>query len=189
MSNSLIQTEALPGCSVYGVKQVQYTVDGVSGKDYTAALTAAAFKEAAAIETTVAGYAEVVRQRERKLEDLGQILAALNEAAATLKVKDKERSDPTNATTMLYDAYYLASKYGISLGWISFGSNTMQMNRDQVYKAQNNVQYAIDREDNDLKQDMVSLQSFISKRDNSFSTAAKLVKKATNSASSMIGNM
>ena len=47
----------------------------------------------------------------------------------------------------------------------------------------------IDKEDNDLKQDMVSLNSYISKRDNSFSTATKLVKKGLNAASSTIGNI
>ena len=36
---------------------------------------------------------------------------------------------------------------------------------------------------------MVSLQSYLSKRDNAFSTAAKLVKKATNAAGSTIGNI
>ena len=44
----LIQSEAIPGFTVYGVQQVQYTVDGAPDKDYTAAVTCAAFREAAA---------------------------------------------------------------------------------------------------------------------------------------------
>ena len=39
------------------------------------------------------------------------------------------------------------------------------------------------------QQDIVALQSFISKRDNAYSTAAKLVKKANNAASSTIRNI
>ena len=35
----LIQSEAIPGSTVYGVQQVQYTVDGAPDKDYTAATT------------------------------------------------------------------------------------------------------------------------------------------------------
>ena len=55
--------------------------------------------------------------------------------------------------------------------------------------AQNAVQYAIDKEDNELKQDTVSLNSYVSKRDNSFSTASKLVRKALDASGSTIGNI
>ena len=51
------------------------------------------------------------------------------------------------------------------------------------------MQYAIDKEDHDLKQDMVSLNSFISKRDNAFSAASKLVKKVADAAGNTIGNI
>ena len=37
----LIQTTEIAGGSVYGVKQVQYTVDNETGKDYAAALAVA----------------------------------------------------------------------------------------------------------------------------------------------------
>lgn len=190
---NLIEATRIEGGSVYGVAQMSYTVDGVSGRDYAAALTAAAFKESVAIETTAAGYAEVVRQRERKLDDLGTVMAALNKAAATLKVKDTESGDWTDDLAILAQARSVASKYGITINFakISYesGSWSMTMTREQVYKAQNEVQYAIDREDNDLKQDMVSLQSLVSKRDNAFSTASKVVKKALNAASDTISNM
>ncbi|MBP5542686.1 MAG: hypothetical protein ILM98_01315 [Kiritimatiellae bacterium] len=181
MSNSLIQTEALSGCSVYGVKQVQYTVDGVSGKDYAAALTAAAFKEAAAIEVAVSGYAEVVRQRIRKLEDLGSVMAALNYAVSNLKIKDQESGDTASVPNAVLVSS-TAQKYGID------GISSI-MTRRSLYNKQNEVQYAMDKEDNDLKQDSVSLNSYMSKRDNSFSTAAKLVKKASNASDSAIGNI
>jgi hypothetical protein len=186
---NLIEATEIAGAKVYGVAQMSYSVDGVSGKDYMAALTAASFKHSVAIEKAVSGYAEVVRQRERKLEDLGGVIAALNQGYATLKIKDQEPSDKTDYTTMLYDAYFTASKYGVSISWSAFSGKTMQMRRDQVLKAQNNVQYAIDKEDNDLKQDMVTLQSLLTKRDNAFSTAAKLTKKAGNAASSIISSM
>ena len=41
----LIETNVIPGASVYGVPQASYTVDGVAGKDYSAALAKAAFKQ------------------------------------------------------------------------------------------------------------------------------------------------
>lgn len=186
---NLIEATTIPGASVYGVAQMDYTVNGVSGKDYAAALAAASFKEAVAIEQALSAYSEVVRQRIRKLEDLGSAMAGLNYAYATLKTKDMESGDKTESSSQLYDAYQLAGKYGISIGWSSYSNGMMQSTRRDIMKGQNAVQYAIDREDNDLKQDTVSLNSYISKRDNSFSTAAKLVKKALDAASNTIGNI
>ncbi|MBQ9430689.1 MAG: hypothetical protein IJU44_03970 [Kiritimatiellae bacterium] len=182
---NLIEATKIEGASVYGVAQVGYTVDGVPGKDYAAALTAAAFKETTAIETAVAGYAEVVRQRIRKLDDLGGIMSALNYAVANLKVKDTESSDSAWVPNSAW-VNSTAKKYGITL---VFKENSADMTRANLYKGQNEVQYATDREDNDLKQDTVSLNSYISKRDNAFSAASKLVKKANNAASNTIGNI
>ena len=55
--------------------------------------------------------------------------------------------------------------------------------------AQNDIQYALDVEDNELQQDMVSLQSLVSKRDNAFSMASKIIKKSANAASNTISNI
>ena len=186
----LIESNRIPGAAVYGVEQYSYTVDGVSGKDYAAALSVASFKEAVAIEKALGAYSEVVRQRIRKIDDLGGVMAILNMAYATLRVKDQESGDKTSYFTELYDAYQTATvKYGISMSYSGISGKSMQMTRKQVMNAQNAVQYAIDREDNDLKQDTVSLNSYVSKRDNSFSTASKLVKKALNASASTIGSI
>jgi len=40
-----------------------------------------------------------------------------------------------------------------------------------------------------MQQDMVTMQSLVSKRDNAFSTAASLVQKINSTASTLIGNM
>ena len=182
---NLIEAVKIPGAAVYGVEQMSYTVDGVAGQDYAAALTAASFKEAAAIETALAGYAEVVRQRQRKLEDLGDVLSVLNMAYASLTTKDMESGDKTSGFSELQTARNTAAKYGVTIT-LTDGN---KMTRRNIMNAQNAVQYAIDKEDNDLKQDMVSLNSYISKRDNSFSTASKIVKKSLDAADSTIGNI
>lgn len=172
------------GVRVYGVKQVSYTVEGEAGKDYMAALAAASFKEAVAVEKTAGAYAEVVRQRKAKLDDLGNVMAVLSRAVATLKVKDSEPDDMSDSMAALVTAAQTAAKYGVTIS-----ISGTRISRRNIYNAQNAVQYAMDREDNDLKQDMVALQSYITKRDNSFSTAGKLVKKVSNSASATINNI
>ena len=182
---NLIEATRIDGADVYGVAQMGYAVDGVSGKDYIAALTAAAFRESVAIEQGLSAYTEVVRQRMRKIEDLGSVMASLNSAASSLKVKDQESGDTATVPNGTW-VNSTALKYGITLVFVQ---NTSNMTRRSIYNGQNAVQYAIDREDNDLKQDTVSLNSYVSKRDNSFSTASKLVKKALNASASTIGSM
>ena len=189
----LIEPNRIPGAAVYGVEQYSYTVDGVSGKDYAAALSVASFKEAVSIEKALGAYSEVVRQRIRKIDDLGGVMAILNTAYATLKTKEQESGDTTDNMPELSTARNTAALYGVTINLNadldSAGVTICNMTRRQVMNAQNAVQYAIDREDNELKQDTVSLNSYVSKRDNSFSTASKLVKKALNASASTIGSI
>ena len=181
----LIEPTVIPGVSVYGVPQASYTVDGVAGKDYSAALAKAAFKQSTAIEAAASASSAVVKARARKVEELGQVMAELSKAYAKLRVKNAE---PGDSATVDNGAWVngTALKYGITL---VFKANTADMTRANLMKGQNEIQYAMDVENNNLQQDMVALQGRISKRDNSFSTAASIVRKADNSASSIIGNI
>ena len=191
---NMIEQNPIAGASVYGVEQYSYTVNGVAGKDYAAALSAASFKEAVAIEKALSAYSEVVRQRMRKLDDLGTAMAILNEAYATLKTKEQESGDTTSNMVSLATARDKAALYGVTINITDYtiqdlGIRMCYTTRRNLMNAQNAVQYAIDKEDNELKQDTVSLNSYVSKRDNSFSTASKLVRKALDAASSTIGNI
>ena len=181
----LIQTNVIEGGAVYGVQQVSYTVDGVSGKDYAAALTAATMKEAVAIESATTAYTDVVRERERKIDDLSQVMAALTEAQSKLPIKNVDSSDSATVNNAAW-VNSTAKKYGITL---VFKENTADMTRGNLYKGQNDIEYALDTEDNNLQQDMVSLQGLISKRDNAYSTASSIVEKATGTADSTIRNI
>lgn len=191
---NMIEQNPIAGASVYGVEQYSYTVDGVAGKDYAAALSAASFKEAVAIEQALSAYSEVVRQRMRKLDDLGTVMAILNEAYATLKTKEQESGDTTANMVSLATARDKAALYGVTINITDIaipelGIRMCYTTRRDLMNAQNAVQYAIDKEDNELKQDTVSLNSYVSKRDNSFSTASKLVRKALDASGSTIGNI
>ena len=182
---NLIVPELIPNFTVYGVQQVQYTVDGEAGKDYTSAVTCAAFRESTAIEAACTGYSEVVKARQRKVDTLGEMLAYINAANAKLPTDNKT---PSKDKVTVDNASWIKSMcnyYGISLKW---EGSSNQMVRGNVQKAQTEVQYQIDKEDNNLQQDMVTLQSYISKRDNAFSTASKVVKKTLNAGATTIAN-
>jgi hypothetical protein len=181
---NLIQANIISGASVYGVSQMSYTVDGVAGQDYIAALTAASFKESVAIEEMASAYSVGIRQREKKIEDLGSALAVINSAMATMNPKSNDTSRTGTHPDLPRVSELLSRQYGISIG-----NNGTSITFANALNAQSNIQYKMDVEDNDLQQDMVSLQSMISKRDNAFSTASKLVRKANNASRNTISNM
>ena len=181
----LIETNVIPGASVYGVPQVSYTVAGATDKDYSAALTVAAFKQATSIEASSSSYSAIVKARARKIEELGEVMAYLSRAYAQLRVDGAESGD----TVTIDNGSWVngtALKYGITL---VFMPNTAIMTRANIMTGQNQIQYAIDKEDNNLQQDMVALQGLLSKRDSAFSTASRIVQKADNAASAVIQNI
>ncbi len=185
---NLITTEVISGGAVYGVNQVTYKVDGAAGQDFSAALTAASFRESTAIENAASAYVEVVRQRQRKMDDVGVLLAVLSKAIANKDPKNNNKDDPCYTGTDLYDAVQNCRKYGINVNVSTFG-NSATITFGNAYKAQASVKFELDKESNDLQQDSVSLRSYVSKRDNAFSAAARLVKKANDTASSNISNI
>ena len=193
----IVQNE-ISGASVYGVPQMSYTVNGVPDNDYAAALTAAAFRQSTAIEKAASSYMAVVRQRQQKVTDLGDVLSTLATAMASVE-KSKNGPAPSDpcATSWQMDRAFdsakaICEKYGLSLNvQTKHVDNVLRnyMTRGDIMRAQDNIQYALDVEDNNLQQDMVSLQGFVSKRDSAFSTASKIVSKSHNAADATISNI
>ena len=181
--SALIVTEPLTDNAVYGIRQMQYTVDGKSGKNFADAVAIASFKPAVAIEAATSSYSSVVRARQQKIDELGEVLS--NIARTMGEVNKKTKSGDKFTIPNADYVKTIAARYGVDMTWTDGNKMTL----GNLQKAQTNVQYAIDREDNDIQQDIVTLQSYISKRDNAYSNAAKIVKKTNQAASSTIGNI
>ena len=189
----LIQPREIPGGAVYGVAQYEYAIDGVPGNDYAGALAAASLRQSVAIEHSASAFAEVVRQRERKVSDLGEVLSALAQSIATMDPKSQDTGKLSEWSSLLYDAKLICNNYEITLNLTSvrYQDDVWQARvsyRDAT-KAQNDIQYEMDKENNNLQQDMVTLQGYISKRDNAYSNAAKIVQKAIRTGSGIIRNI
>ncbi len=194
MADNLIKPVEIPGGAVYGVAQHDYNVKDAGMRDYAMALSTAAFKQTLAIESTTSAYAAVVRQRQRKVEDLGVVLAYLTYAIDTMNPKSNDVDKKSDTCSQVYDAHEIAYRYGINIPYEGVSYSTTSGGKAYItYKnatrAQNDVQYALDMENNNLQQDLVSLQTFIAKRDNAFSTAAQIIKKASGTADSTISNV
>lgn len=182
MSN-LISPETIANNSVYGIRQAQYTVGKESGKNFTDAIMLASFKQAVAIEDATTAYSHVVTARQTKIDELSEILADLARVAGSFDHDVKTSDEVTVSNSPRVKR--LAEKYEISLNW----TDGNKMTWGNVQKAKTDVQYAIEREDNDIQQDIVTLQSYLSKRDNAYSNAAKIVRKSNNAASATISDI
>lgn len=181
--DKLIYTESLTGNSVYGVRQVQYSVGNETGRNFTDAVMLASFRQAVAIEDATTAYSHVVTARQTKIDELCEVLSSFAKAAGSFD-HDVKTSDKTTIENAPY-VKAIAAKYEIALDW----TDGSKMTWGNVQKAKTNVQYAIEREDNDIQQDIVTLQSYISKRDNAYSNASKVIKKSNSAASSTINNI
>jgi hypothetical protein len=191
---NLVEANNIAGLKVYGQQQVDYTVEGKAGCDFGLAVARASMLRSVAVEGVLTGLTSAVRKREQKLTDLGQALAYIAEAAAEFN-KDSH-TDDTASSTELATAAELLDKYDIPHSAIKTktlpGVPPAQdvtigtITQADVQKLQTNVQYALDKEDNYLQQDLVSVQSYFSKRDQALSMAASLVKKVNNTMTSGI---
>lgn len=180
-----ITTEPIPGFSVYGVQQNTYSLSQTGQKkDYGTILAMASFFHANTIEAETAAYAKMIRLRMQKLEDLGEALSIIAEAVGSLPPSG-ESSDKSKEDTRLHKAADILKKYGLP----SISVNDNKITREDAVMAQNDLQTAIDTEDNALQMDMVSLQSLVSKRDTSFSTASKILQKFSNTGKTLTGNI
>ena len=183
MDNIIIASE-ITGGSVYGITQVEYTVDGQDGKNFIDAVMLASFKQATAIEGATSAYSKVVSARQKKIDELSEALSYIAKANGSLDAKGGKSTDTVTVDNAAY-VKSIAAKYEVNLSWESGN----KMTRGNIQKAHTDFQYAIDREDNDIQQDIVTLQSYITKRDNAYSNASKLVKKANHAARATIKNI
>lgn len=179
---NLIETSNIDGFQVYGLQMVEYTTQGTSATDFASAIAIASLAQSTAIEVETNAYASVLRARQRKLSELGDALAVISQAIASMKTgSGTQSSDQSDAMSALDTASATLSRYGVSMP-----VSNHKVRRDDAETARNDAQYKMDMESNDMQQDMITLQGLISKRDNSFSTAAKVMKKASSTTTTMI---
>ena len=191
MSN-LVEANDITGLKVYGQQQVDYTVEGKSGCDFGHAVARAALLRSTAVESALNSLMGVVRKREQKLSDLGTALSYVCEAFAHFQHSGKNAAsqDAKVTTSGLYTTADILKRYGLKSAddglTYDNGTKTGMISNANANKMQTNIQYMMDKEDNYLQQDMVSLQSFFSRRDQALSLAASLVQKVNNTMSSGI---
>ena len=207
MSNEITPSDS--GVSVFGVKQMDFMLADGKKVDFGTVLNDASIKQAMTVEQNANAVAGAVKMRMRKLEDLGKILAVVSEALAKYKTDTPESTDTvevkvgTDGENGFKEMQAKLKKYGFTM---DFGSGTKEvkdgckhktvedntvltLQRGTAMKAQSALQQMMDREDNDLQQDKVTLQGFISKTNKSYQAVGDMMSKIGKSSAKVIGNI
>ena len=184
MSSSIRIDLDTTGAAVYGTRLRDYAIDGEMGKTFSEVIAFASLRQSHSIEMATTAISSVVRVRQQKVNDLAEVLSVISAAIPSMPTKGESddrwskisKDDIANANTLL-DRYGLAKLSTNGDGQINYAT---------AYQAQNDVQLLLDTESNDLQQNITSLQSLVSKRDNAFSTANKVIQKGNATARATI---
>lgn len=184
------------GVSVYGVAQNAYFVEEAGGRaatDYDLAIVAASLRRSTSIEASMSAASDIVRIKQRKLQDMTDLLALLTQARANLKTKNPDVSDVGSAPGLKAKAELVKANYGVDIYYWGDKHHVPRgddgITRECVEGAFVVLQSEIDKTDNQLQQDMLTLQSWMSKRDESYRSAAKAMKKILGTSKATIGNI
>lgn len=168
------------GAAVYGTQLRDYAIDGEMGKTFSEVLAFASLRQSHSIEMAAVAISSVVRERQKKVNDLAEVLAVVSSAIPSMPTEGAsgKRWSKINSADIA-NANALLAKYGIA----KMATNgDGQINYETAYRTQNDIQLKLDSENNDLQQNMTSLQSLVSKRDNAFSVANKVIQKCNATA-------
>lgn len=182
MSGLAVETTRYPESCAYGLPNVDYTVDGAAGCGFAEAVAFGSLRQSYSVEAAAQAVSEVIKARQRKCSDIGDALATVGEAMASIEDTSDTDAESKISVTKLAQARTLLAKYGIDLPLTEKGQVTYATG----YRKQNEVQMALDRETNDLQQNMTTLQGLVNKRDNVFNVSSKVVKKVNKT---MIGTI
>lgn len=184
--------------SVYGVVQNAYSVveGGVSRTtSYDMAIATASMQRSVSIESAMSAASAIVRVRQRKMEDMTDLLSLMMQARASLKSKPPaDPNDVGSAPGLKAKTDFIKANYGVDIySWEKdrppasvTGDNILRQDLEGGLVV---LQSAIDENDNQLQQDMLTLQSWVSKRDESFRSASKALKAVLGTGTSIIDNI
>lgn len=188
------------GVSVYGVPQVAFSMEGEHGLDFGTVVARVTLNQAAIADSMTAAATSALQLRQHQVVLLGNTLAKVDSVLGRFKQETQRSSDKIkfekNEWDELLNLQKELKKYGYTLD-ISHEDEqekccakdvpeSWAITRATAMKAQSDVQAMIDTENNNLQQDMISVQGFQQKRDKAFESAGDMVNKFNSTAGTII---
>ena len=196
--------------SRWGVKAGDYNVtlnSKTDTMDFQDLLVKFSKNRAVAVEGEVNPLTVRINQRNKRLDELGEVLSELTKIQTEFESDDKGDRDMhswmSNKTGQALESLGYTPKYYATeddrpkdnedradfykAGWA--GENCYSANKKTIEGMLSRVKSEIDGLNNEAQTDMTRLQSLIDRRDESYSTATNLMTSVSDTRSNVIRNM
>ena len=184
---TITPVDVAPGrFGLWGVSVKDYVMDGVP-VDFETIVVAVATRRAATVEREIQPLTTQMMVRNRKLKDLGDALGDLTRLQVLFK-PDSAGSEMSHdvarkATIELVDKLIIPSPF------VKAGSNIDKISKADLERTIQVVKSAVEKLNNEMQTDTTRTQSYIQKRDDSFSMASSIMASTQNSRKDAIAAM
>ena len=177
---SEIATTNITLSQTWGASFGDYKLNGKS-VDFQDIMIKISENRATAVEGEVKPLSTRITNRNKTLEDLGNVLADLTKLQA--RFDSDADGDDRKGSLQQSSKDILISIFG-SLDW-----DNLKMTKYEVEEWMQKVKSKIDALNNEAQKDMTRLQSLVDRRDEAFSTASDLMSKISDTRSNLIRNL
>jgi predicted nucleic acid-binding Zn-ribbon protein len=195
----------------WGVKAGDYNVtlnSKTDTMDFQDLLVKFSKNRAVAVEGEVEPLTVRINQRNKRLDELGEVLSELTQKQAEFESDDKGDRDMhswmSNKTGAVLESLGYSPKYYAKesdlpgnedradfykAGWKTEAEDSYSANKKTLEGMLSRVKSEIDSLNNEAQTDMTRLQSLVDRRDESYSTATNLMTSVSDTRSNVIRNM
>lgn len=178
---SVIVPEKISLSQSWGVQFGDFYLDG-EHTDFQDLMVAISQNRATKVEEEVKPLSTKITNRNKTLEDLGNVLADLTKLQAQF---DNDSKGDTRKGSLQPGSYeVLETVFGTPLNF-----SLLNMTKAEVEEWLQKVKSKIDALNNEAQKDMTRLESLVNRRDEAFSTASDLMSKIGDTRSNAIRNM
>ena len=164
----------------WGVQFGDFYLDG-KHTDFQDLMVAISQNRATKVEDEVKPLSTKITNRNKTLEDLGNVLADLTKLQA--QFDNDSKGDTRKGSLLPGSKTILISVFG------TLDFDNLQMMKSEVEEWLQKVKSKIDALNNEAQKDMTRLESLVNRRDEAFSTASDLMGKIGDTRSNAIRNM
>ena len=175
-----ISTNNIALSQTWGASFGDYMLNG-KGVDFQDIMIAIAENRATSVEGEVTPLSTRITNRNKTLEDLGNVLADLTKLQS--QFDSDADGDDREGYLQQTSKDILIEVFG-SLDW-----SDLHMTKYEVEEWLQKVKSKIDALNNEAQKDMTRLQSLVDRRDEAFTTASNLMSEISDTRGNTIGNM
>lgn len=177
---SVIAPENVRLSQSWGVQFGDFYLDG-KHTDFQDLMIAISQNRATAVEGEVKPLSTKITNRNKTLEDLGNVLADLTKLQA--QFDNDSKGDTRKGSLQRSSQIILENVFG------TLNFSRLDMTKAEVEEWLQKVKSKIDALNNEAQKDMTRLESLVNRRDEAFSTASDLMSKIGDTRSNAIRNM